>query len=1093
MDLFDGEVTTADKIDRPQQALDREMFEDANKRLNKAGGGMLVQPSADGSRPGYATPGTGANQFTVMKEKAEKFLKGKKEVKQSDFIKELKKIGYKDPQAFSSVIANRNNVKLIRDVSLKRSPNIEAVMNELSGLTFDYNEKVLKDFNNENMSKTPSWSEYLKNKKLKHGSVNYYQGASSKGFNIFDAQKKRLELAEKLVKDANQNSLKHVQFARDIQPKLTDTKVDRLDTRKYKEIADKLDSRETKVNKAFTYLYENDIPLGTESKSTSALFRNVISDLTGVTTNRIIANGLNSNKIFRNNKNFITFANSAQLFAKGAGKTMKEIIDEAAYRAEGNIIWSGMGDNKKLAPRPNRNVFDYALRHFNYHGKNKTGNSQLQFFYKDDVNMQNPIKWDDIPFDKNGVKKLKASDIFMVLNENPNKQWTLTNVDEDFTSWRKGNNPNSPFNEVYQAKDVYDNLLSEPMVDPQTGEQSTFGKVMRKVYRQGYENLTQSPYAIEHGDTVANNPFKNLRIASQRINSALYGLSVDKKLNKFTRDGLLKILNKEVYSTDVKNIPKIIEGESGNIRDILVEGKKFDQTQLNMAKEKFLTNLDKNKFRRVSKVLVDAAIDGGFGEAVQKICMRKKAKKGGRMFLSNGSGCPAADQDPKGFLRSVSESPVLKKFFTSSTGQKAAAAAARVTGNVLNPSTLIGGEVAFVLADGFNNFSKGMDLAESFDRAFIFKDFKQFDKNIMEQAKNLGYDQNQLNLLNETININRLDNRQKALEYGLDNETPGSEDLTMGFTQRLAETKNQLDKSALNYINTLDKMGFDLTKDSTYDVGFNYLDNVFKKKTQQELLKTYDKRKRQVDPTSGTLGNILDPILDVGAYTQPLKFAADVVNPFTKNVPLLSDRQREAKYLREMDPRELYLYNKQRGFTLDDIEAGTSPQIRQVMEQLGGAATGQGFFQQLNKGGRAGFKSGTLRKGILKLIDDSVKSTPKDTTTALDKLIKKTLDEDLFDKKDRIVETLNFKAAKERKNFPYNQQVFEEPKDLNFYRDIKESNFKTKTGPFFDYQKRKNKAGGGLLKQAGDRSGPPPESGPNPQGLQGLLNRGKNI
>ena len=30
-----------------------------------------------------------------------------------------------------------------------------------------------------------------------------------------------------------------------------------------------------------------------------------------------------------------------------------------------------------------------------------------------------------------------------------------------------------------------------------------------------------------------------------------------------------------------------------------------------------------------------------------------------------------------------------------------------------------------------------------------------------------------------------------------------------------------------------------------------------------------------------------------------------------------------------------------------------------------------------------------------------------------------------------------------------------------------------------------------ILKEAGDRSGPPPESGPNPQGLQGLLNRVK--
>jgi len=145
----------------------------------------------------------------------------------------------------------------------------------------------------------------------------------------------------------------------------------------------------------------------------------------------------------------------------------------------------------------------------------------------------------------------------------------------------------------------------------------------------------------------------------------------------------------------------------------------------------------------------------------------------------------------------------------------------------------------------------------------------------------------------------------------------------------------------------------------------------------------------------------------------------------------------------------------------------------------------------LAKGGRAGYKTGSVRKGVLSLIDEGIKKTPKDTTSDLTKLIKETLEEDFFDKKDRIVETLNFKAAKERKNFPYNQQVFEEPSQLDFYRDIKESNFKTKTGPFFDYQKRKNKAGGGILKEAGDRSGAPPVSGPNSQGLQGLLNRVK--
>ena len=42
MELFDeDEVTTADKIDRPQKALDREMFQDASQRFNQAQGGRI--------------------------------------------------------------------------------------------------------------------------------------------------------------------------------------------------------------------------------------------------------------------------------------------------------------------------------------------------------------------------------------------------------------------------------------------------------------------------------------------------------------------------------------------------------------------------------------------------------------------------------------------------------------------------------------------------------------------------------------------------------------------------------------------------------------------------------------------------------------------------------------------------------------------------------------------------------------------------------------------------------------------------------------------------------------------------------------------
>ena len=174
---------------------------------------------------------------------------------------------------------------------------------------------------------------------------------------------------------------------------------------------------------------------------------------------------------------------------------------------------------------------------------------------------------------------------------------------------------------------------------------------------------------------------------------------------------------------------------------------------------------------------------------------------------------------------------------------------------------------------------------------------------------------------------------------------------------------------------------------------------------------------------------------------------------------------------------------------IGESQYGMPPSQSSALQRFGDVA--QLGVANLAKGGRAGYKTGSVRKGVLSLIDDSLKKTPKDTTTRLDKLIKETLDEDFLDKKDAIIDTLNAKIAKERKNYPYNVRVFEEPSQLDFYDAITKSNFRTKTGPFFDYQKRKNKAGGGLLKQAGDRSGPPPESGPNSQGLQGLLNRVK--
>jgi len=60
MDLFDGEVTTADKIERPERALEKQAIDDFMDRNPMAGGGMLVQPGFGGVRQGYKKDNPGS-------------------------------------------------------------------------------------------------------------------------------------------------------------------------------------------------------------------------------------------------------------------------------------------------------------------------------------------------------------------------------------------------------------------------------------------------------------------------------------------------------------------------------------------------------------------------------------------------------------------------------------------------------------------------------------------------------------------------------------------------------------------------------------------------------------------------------------------------------------------------------------------------------------------------------------------------------------------------------------------------------------------------------------------------------------------------
>ena len=976
MNLFDeGEVTTADQTQRPEDP-----YRDFMDRNPQANGGRIGF-SNGGSEDYIYTRPSGAKRLVIGDTIYGSVAKGDEEG-----LKALKKK---------------------RDKLIKTLPNLRK--------QYDL-ESLKKEWRNTlSTKKAVNWEKFLKTKFPKDSTTpdairkktetDFRNDISDfnpkEEFKIKVKQKQNLEkikLAKKLVKE-HKDSEKVLYDKKTIYKKLGFTnipQVEKIDAKTgivrkslFNEAivneVNKLVPVKQKVNNAFDKILNEDIkiyePKG-GTKDQGGIIKKMISDIISPkggpkryqVSVRLINNALNEHQPYldiKDNFDYLDF----KLAKKMKGNTLNEALDYAKY-VRGGLE---MKNIEKLTNRfllPESNVFRFALRSAFNNYKAENIDPPVRVFN---------LNADGTPGKEVDFAKLKIdySTNMRVIDTN---KIGFTYNDEFFTkkNLRTKGYQSGFFNEVYKL--TAKGNISVP--DPNNPNKNiTLNKLLQ---------LNKDKLTIGHNDAkggVTKLPFSDLRLEGNKINTALYN-AYNKIKNKPLRKLVVNKLQGDFGFLKGDDYERaFIEGEKNKAKnigkknialnplykqagqdvikdlgkDIFKQTKPFQKEAARVAGVKninnFLKNLENKKFGKVADVMVKASQEGGFGKTIQTICKRRKAKKGGRMFFSEGPGCPAAKDDPKGFLKSVSDNPQLAKFFKSVPGQKAAAAAARVTGNVLNPTTLIGGEVAYVLGDGLNNFASGLPLDESFDRAFIFSDFEKFEKNLMNQAKELGYDDNQLNLLQQTININKLDNRQKKLQFGLEVEKQDpsvlTSDATMGFEDRLVKTNKNLDDSIINYLGTLDKMGFDSNKASDQETGFTYLDNVFKKRTQDQLVKDFEDRKKQVDPTQTPFGDFISPVFDLESYTQPLKFAADIINPFTKDVPFLSERQREAKRLKEMDPRELYLYNKQRGFTLDDIQQGTSPQIRPVMDYLGTDVTGQGFGSQfLAGGGIAGLSGG---------------------------------------------------------------------------------------------------------------------------------------
>jgi len=300
-------------------------------------------------------------------------------------------------------------------------------------------------------------------------------------------------------------------------------------------------------------------------------------------------------------------------------------------------------------------------------------------------------------------------------------------------------------------------------------------------------------------------------------------------------------------------------------------------------------------------------------------------------------------------------------------------------------------EVLFYQIDKANRMSKGVSEKEAAAGALESGTLGAYtDKAYMEELKKVAESMNidssafdsayQLNVLSKSFEQNSK-NVDAQIATALENQDlKTAEELRLNFNKYLARIKpeaerlrNDIEERVTGGSPLTMAMGRGNVTEEQYSKPFYDMQDVALEKLKKEKQKVFDTQKKQVDTAAGNIGEGFYQAFD--SLTQGAKnLLKGRIIPFGPDRlrPLESDREREARYLKEMDPRELFLYNKARGYTYDDpITEGDLMNLQ--MEQPG-----------------------------------------------------------LF-------------------------------------------------------------AGGGIAKLAGVDQGPPPESGPNPQGLQGLMKRVKNI
>lgn len=584
--------------------------------------GQLVQPNADGSRPGYS----GLPRF-VTKDPNNKTKPYRVKVKKSEL----------NPKPFSG---NFRTLKEAREEASKykagtpgSSDNIQLI-EKAQSVVDDYNKIVDKAVANKNLTGVRYFETYVKNKFPNTSDQNQiFRQVYKRKMDYRDLTNTRRTLAKDLVNLAmDQEQIVPLQFVYD---RLGAERSAKLSPDVQKIVNKGLKNQtEVKVDRAIQSIVEADEIIDDSFMKTVA--NKIGRSQFGNQADSAWKKAFKKNKFYKDNKKILDYAFTAGgKSTRSPGMSLSEILDDAKYKIGGGVSFSGK--TTQFAGL-RRYIFDYAKQH--WHRNNYDGNSKKSLIEFYDKNGK-PIKW------KPGLK-LKLGEVQFKIPSESNVMWS-------YSGKQKGSLPvtgpaadaSGIFKEVTETYNVMKDISDASVTDPITGKETTYNKLVSKIYKDGYGYQGQNIFGLDqdHFKGVKSHPFKNLRAMDRRLNISLG--AIDKT---FDNRNLKAKLKKELlgdlantkgdsYNTALKNY---FVDQATNVLDkgatpTLATKSPYYSAVKNVYEQKNLPKTQKNllekSYQRATK-LENSLLE--FAGTITDKCKIDFAK-GGRIGFSTGS------------------------------------------------------------------------------------------------------------------------------------------------------------------------------------------------------------------------------------------------------------------------------------------------------------------------------------------------------------------------------------------------------------------------------------------------------------------------